>query len=114
MPMMICQQRGREYYAKRWNQKYCSRECKDETFSNARRRVSETAKGTLCWKCKKTNAKDCPWFSKREEPVPGWVATKTIVRGKNHGNGTVVKLFKSYMVHECPLFEEERRETKWR
>lgn len=57
-------------------------------------------KGTLCWDCAKaTKGDECPWVRKFE-PVPGWVAKKTIIE-QSKGEYT-----DSYKVKECPLFKE--------
>ena len=47
-----------------------------------------------CWDCKHaTNAEgECCW-SARLEPVPGWDAEITVSKG-----------YKTYLVHDCPLF----------
>lgn len=62
------------------------------------------AKGnTICWNCAKACRK-CPW-SRNFEPVDGWNATPTKVYS---AEGVFID---SFIVHECPLFEEEINES---
>lgn len=57
--------------------------------------------GQLCWECKNTNADKCPWFvPKNPQPVEGWTAIPTYSENKGH----------SYLILECPKFEQE----EWR
>lgn len=86
---------GMEFKKKRWNQRYCSKQCQGVALQK-----KCGSKDTLCWYCKNTNAFDCPWFGKNEEPVPGWKATPSTVKYKGQEKP-------SYRVHECPLFEPE-------
>ena len=108
MPKMICPQCGKVYYG-HGNRKYCSRKCSDDAKRHRTVSQGKVPPSTLCWKCKNTNAIVCPWFSKKEEPVPGWVATPTIIKSQYRGSETGVVEVRSYIVHECPLFEPDRR-----
>lgn len=53
-----------------------------------------------CWDCRHaTNAHQaCPWSSVLQ-PVPGWVAEKVSNKG-----------FETYLVMDCPLFEEDAKD----
>lgn len=109
MPILICQYCGKMFKG-HGNRKMCSRECADKAQQDRRGFGGKMPPSTLCWKCKNTNAFDCPWFSKKEEPVPGWKATPTILhlqRGKKKNELLPVR---SYIVHECPLFVPDRRD----
>ena len=69
---------------------------------------------SLCWFCKnavptaitdkRTNEKryiqGCPW-SIYTQPVPGWIADKSIMKVNGHERVT-------YYVYNCPLFERGR------
>lgn len=54
--------------------------------------------GTLCWDCVNATNSRCSW-SKRFIPVEGWTATKTRLN-------VTTRYVESYIVHECPQFEE--------
>ena len=84
--------------------KYCSKVCalkaqrkKDE--GNGLPKLSAT--GTLCWHCKWACGKDghCPW-ARSLTPVPGWKAQKVKLKISKE------VYTDSYIVKECPLFEE--------
>ena len=66
---------------------------------------------SICWDCRnsvpdKAGPKGCPW-SRNFEPVEGWKATETVLKLKYGDNGHYRKgEIGSYIVHECPLFEE--------
>lgn len=69
------------------------------------------SKSTLCWKCANACG-GCSWSDGSFTPVPGWTARQTSVmvpRGK-HGTG----MTESYMVEECPLYEDDRDKYKMR
>lgn len=103
MAMAKCKVCGNEFKKKRWNQKCCSKQCRGEASYKP-----NGLKETLCWYCKKTNGKECPWFSRKEEPVPGWKATQTELKMHKNGDKNGYKIETSYIVHSCPLFERER------
>ena len=107
MTMAICPVCGKEFKKKRWNQKCCSKQCNGVAVN---KKVG--TKDTLCWWCKNTNANDCPWFSRKEEPVPGWVATPTTLKvGRARCKEQIIEI-RSYRVHECPLFEPQNPLSK--
>ena len=97
-----CKYCGKEFVRRRHNQNYCCKECR----SMAMWEKQSGIKKTLCWGCKNTNAYDCPWFSGKELPVPGWKATPTIIRNRSEYKGQKYEDSASYIVHECPLFKE--------
>lgn len=55
---------------------------------------------SLCWDCQNSVCQ-CPW-SKNFEPVPGWEATKRMIK-QSPGIFT-----KSYFVKSCPLFQQDK------
>ena len=57
---------------------------------------------TKCWDCK--NISKCDWSF--GSPVPGWNAIPTII---NNGGGRKTK---SFMVLDCPKFENHNKETQ--
>lgn len=61
---------------------------------------------TICWRCKRPGTRTCSWDdSKGTVPVEGWEAEETSLWcGQENGGGRTVK---SYIVHACPLFDEE-------
>ena len=63
--------------------------------------------GTLCWDCANTNRFKCTWFDPDDpQPVPGWVATPTIVHSQRGDTFGLIKTsLRSYIVHRCPNFE---------
>lgn len=67
--------------------------------------------GTLCWKCKNAvpdkNGHGCNWSRKRQ-PVEGWVAKETKLKMYKNEQGEEVYT-KSYHVILCPEFEEDER-----
>jgi len=62
---------------------------------------------SICWNCERS-CSGCPW-SRRFEPVPGWIATPTIIH--MHGYG----IMESFRVDACPLFKEDAKDggLKW-
>lgn len=52
-------------------------------------------KDSLCWHCSKSTHGGCSWSSEFR-PVDGWTAVHDITR-------------QSYLIHECPLFENKHR-----
>lgn len=64
------------------------------------------SRGTLCWRCKKAVGR-CSWtglYSSKKvrfEPVPGWVAVKSI--------GIPGRKSESYLVLSCPEFDPDER-----
>lgn len=56
-------------------------------------------KDTLCWDCRKSTNKGCPW-SKSFETVEGWEAIK--IKNKDIYGET-------YCVRSCPLFEDNSK-----
>jgi hypothetical protein len=93
-----CANCGREFRTTLGNRKFCGTYCRD------RGRTLPTKRDTLCWKCKKATASDnCPWANDFI-PVEGWDAEETVLvirstRGYERKDT-------SYIVRECPLFEE--------
>lgn len=55
---------------------------------------------TLCWRCANTNGNRCPWFAKDAKPVEGWKALRRDLYMSP-------RKVESYIVIDCPLFEEE-------
>lgn len=64
------------------------------------KRSREPKSTTLCWDCKKASNSGCSW-SRRFDPVPGWVAKHNPIKvaGKKNADD-------SYDVFDCPEFEE--------
>lgn len=60
---------------------------------------------TLCWGCEKAGGK-CSW-SKKFEPVEGWVAipTKVLVGRGSKATGRKRIYIDSYDVYSCPEYE---------
>ena len=99
-----CKYCGKEFVRRRHNQSYCCKECR----SMAMWEKQSGIKKTLCWGCKNTNAYACPWFSDKGKPVPGWKATPTYVIMHSYNGKKAYAPQRSYIVHECPLFEFNR------
>ena len=61
---------------------------------------------TLCYKCK-TPSPTCPW-KYNYTPVEGWEAepSKVAISGNDS------RMVDSYIVKQCPLYEENKREPK--
>ena len=59
-------------------------------------------KQTLCWECKRACG-GCSW-SRDFKPVRGWKAEKTKIARFKDANAD------SYIVKECPLFVQDRKE----
>lgn len=59
-------------------------------------------KSSICWDCAKAVNNGCPW-SMFYKPVPNWKAIKTTVKQFN------VESVESYVVLECPLFEDDSK-----
>lgn len=57
-----------------------------------------------CWDCANACGK-CAW-SARFQPIPGWVATATVIKC-NSGYTTGVVYTASYAIHFCPQFKAE-------
>ena len=94
---------GKEFLSSN-SAKYCSYACrwkgKQENYQRKKKpRLSAT--GTLCWHCKWATGLEghCPW-ARSLTPVSGWIAIKTQFR-QSEGQYT-----DSYIVKDCPLFEE--------
>lgn len=117
--MRVCKRCGMEkpitnYYKKSENKwRTTCKQC--EAIVRKMRRISEKrltnqsnaeSRGTLCWRCKKAVGR-CSWTeldrSKkvRFEPVPGWVAVKSL--------GIPGRKSESYLVLSCPEFETDER-----
>lgn len=79
---------------------------------------------TLCWSCRRACG-GCSWTARdpkthevRFEPVEGWEAEKTLVRGtssRRHGHkiesySTYYYATESYRVLRCPLYEKDKRQ----
>lgn len=117
--MRVCKRCGMEkpitnYYKKGENKwRTTCKQC--EAIVGKMRRISEKrlanqnnaeSRGTLCWRCKKAVGR-CSWTeldsSKkvRFEPVPGWVAVKSL--------GMPGRKSESYLVLSCPEFDPDER-----
>ena len=77
--------------------KFCSLSCK----AKARKKTTKKRRETLCWTCKNAVG-GCSW-SKNFEPVKGWEAIPTKVRG----NLEIDEWLDSYMVISCPKYLED-------
>ena len=117
--MRVCKRCGMEKpitnYSKKGENKWRTT-CKQcEAIVRKMRRISEKrltnqnnveSRGTLCWRCKKAVGR-CAWTeldsSKkvRFEPVPGWVAVKSL--------GIPGRKSESYLVLSCPEFDPDER-----
>ena len=62
--------------------------------------VTNKAKSTLCWKCRKATNSGCSW-SRALEPVDGWEAEE------DHLVTNYLDK-KSYFIYGCPEFEPDR------
>ncbi len=64
---------------------------------------------TKCWECEWAAGKDhkCPWANEFK-PVPGWKAeqTQVLVANGNYTGDGKPQYVDSFIVKECPLFEE--------
>ena len=99
----VCPICGKEFLSSN-SAKYCSYACAwraKQEQSKRRKRPNLSANGTLCWHCKWATGKDghCPWAS-HLVPVEGWDAKKVKLK-ISAGEYT-----DSYIVKDCPLFEE--------
>ena len=65
----------------------------DEIFGDGR-------KTQPCWGCKRACG-GCSW-SQDFTPIPGWVATETLV-----GSSKCGREYKSYQIEKCPEFEPD-------
>lgn len=73
----------------------------------------ETLPETICWTCKKACG-GCDWsrsgsaagHNRKVRPVEGWTALR---RDVGEFNGSRMRMVESYIVIECPLYEEEKR-----
>ena len=79
---------------------------------------------TLCWRCRRaTNAPGmgCSWSRRADpEPVEGWEARETTLKGSNYYHGkNYTTIIQSYVIRACPLFlpdeknEPPRIYRKW-
>lgn len=117
--MRVCKRCGMEKPITSYNKKDVNKwrtTCKQcEAIARKMRRISEKrltnqnnaeSRGTLCWRCKKAVGR-CAWTeldsSKkvRFEPVPGWVAVKSL--------GIPGRKSESYLVLSCPEFDPDER-----
>jgi len=117
--MRVCKRCGMEKPITSYNKKGENKwrtTCKQcDAIVRKMRRISEKrltnqnnteSRGTLCWRCKKAVGR-CSWTeldrSKkvRFEPVPGWVAVKSL--------GIPGRKSESYLVLSCPEFETDER-----
>lgn len=117
--MRVCKRCGMEKPITSYNKKDANKwrtTCKQcEAIARKMRRISEKrltnqnnagSRGTLCWRCKKAVGR-CAWTeldsSKkvRFEPVPGWVAVKSL--------GIPGRKSESYLVLSCPEFDPDER-----
>lgn len=117
--MRVCKRCGMEKPITSYNKKGENKwrtTCKQcESIARKMRRIREKrltnqnnaeSRGTLCWRCKKAVGR-CSWTeldsSKkvRFEPVPGWVAVKSL--------GILGRKSDSYLVLSCPEFEVDER-----
>jgi hypothetical protein len=58
---------------------------------------------SLCWLCKRAYGL-CSW-SRHFEPVKGWEAEPTVIKGDKKGRNPDIH---SYEVKKCPLFIQDR------
>lgn len=65
-------------------------------------------KPTLCWKCEKACG-GCSW-SADFDPVKGWTAKRTIIKGDTNEN--CHRDIESYIVFKCPLFKDDSEKYK--
>lgn len=100
---MKCKYCGKAFMPRNRGQKFCGKRCVYRYNGEMRRVEYKTT--TLCWNCANTND-SCPWFSKAAKPVPGWKAKKVKYK---MSNGEYVD---SYIVKECPDFENMRSDDK--
>ena len=117
--MRVCKRCGMEKPITSYNKKDVNKwrtTCKQcEAIARKMRRIREKrltnqnnaeSRGTLCWRCKKAVGR-CAWTeldsSKkvRFEPVPGWVAVKSL--------GIPGRKSESYLVLSCPEFDPDER-----
>ena len=117
--MRVCKRCGMEKPITSYNKKDVNKwrtTCKQcEAIARKMRRISEKrltnqnnaeSRGTLCWRCKKAVGR-CAWTeldsSKkvRFEPVPGWVAVKSL--------GIPGRKSESFLVLSCPDFDPDER-----
>lgn len=117
--MRVCKRCGMEKPITNYNKKGENKwrtTCKQcDAIVRKMRRISEKrltkqnnaeSRGTLCWRCKKAVGR-CSWTeldrSKkvRFEPVPGWVAVKSL--------GIPGRKSESYLVLSCPEFDPDER-----
>ena len=115
--MRVCKRCGMEKPITSYNKKDVNKwrtTCKQcEAIARKMRRISEKrltnqnnaeSRGTLCWRCKKAVGR-CAWTeldsSKkvRFEPVPGWVAVKSL--------GIPGRKSESFLVLSCPEFDPD-------
>lgn len=74
----------------------------EKVLALARKVKKTTGYEQPCWTCEKACG-HCAWSSKFHEPIKGWIATPT----ENYNyRGHVTK---SYAIHFCPEYVEERR-----
>ena len=66
------------------------------------------SKATLCWRCANACGK-CSW-SANFQPVKGWRARKTIIKADKYEQWH--KEISSYIVYDCPLFEDDTAQYK--
>lgn len=99
----VCSLCGKEFFSSN-SAKYCSYACAwkaKQAKSQRKKKPKLSATGTLCWHCEWATGKDghCPW-ARSLTPVPGWEAIKSKLR-QSEG-----QYADSYIVKDCPLFEE--------
>ena len=96
-----CKFCGKEFISTANRTMYCSIKCSNawKSLFGYHYKPAFPVSDTKCWDCKRaTGGSFCPWAN-WFIPVEGWVATPTNV--KMGGN----KSQKSYVVHECPIFD---------
>lgn len=117
--MRVCKRCGMEKPITNYNKKDTNKwrtTCKQcDAIVRKMRRISEKrlanqnnaeSRGTLCWRCKKAVGR-CSWTELdrtkkvRFEPVPGWVAVKSL--------GIPGRKSESYLVLSCPEFDPDER-----
>ena len=117
--MRVCKRCGMEKPITSYNKKDVNKwrtTCKQcEAIARKMRRISEKrltnqnnaeSRGTLCWRCKKAVGRcartELDSSKKvRFEPVPGWVAVKSL--------GIPGRKSESYLVLSCPEFDPDER-----
>lgn len=99
----VCPICGKAFFSSN-SAKYCSYACSwkaKQLKSQRKKKPNLSANGTLCWHCKWATGLEghCPW-ARSFTPVDGWGAKKVKLKV------STTDYTDSYIVKECPLFEE--------